>query len=41
LTVDSPGRLLIFGLGYTGAAIGLAAAAAGYEVTATSRQPGP
>jgi nucleoside-diphosphate-sugar epimerase len=38
--MGSPGRLLIFGLGYTGAAIGLAAAAAGYEVTATSRQPG-
>jgi nucleoside-diphosphate-sugar epimerase len=34
------GRLLIFGLGYTGTAIGLAAAKAGYAVTATSRQPG-
>ena len=33
----APGRLLIFGLGYTGNAIGLAAAAAGYAVTATSR----
>ena len=32
------GRLLIFGLGYTGTAIGLAAAAEGYTVTATSRQ---
>ena len=40
LTVDDPSRrLLIFGLGYTGKAIGLAAAAAGYAVTATSRQP--
>jgi nucleoside-diphosphate-sugar epimerase len=38
--VEAPGRLLIFGLGYTGTAIGLAAAAAGYAVTATSRQPG-
>jgi nucleoside-diphosphate-sugar epimerase len=38
--MDAPGgRLLIFGLGYTGTAIGLAAAAAGYAVTATSRQP--
>jgi nucleoside-diphosphate-sugar epimerase len=38
--VDDPSRrLLIFGLGYTGTAIGLAAAAAGYTVTATSRQP--
>jgi nucleoside-diphosphate-sugar epimerase len=35
------GRLLIFGLGSTGTAIGLAAAAAGFTVTATSRQPGP
>jgi len=34
-----PGRLLIFGLGYTGTAIGLAAVAAGFTVTATSRQP--
>jgi nucleoside-diphosphate-sugar epimerase len=35
-----PGRLLIFGLGYTGTAIGLAAAEAGFAVTATSRQSG-
>jgi nucleoside-diphosphate-sugar epimerase len=35
--VAAPGRLLIFGLGYTGTAIGLAAAAAGYAVTATRR----
>jgi nucleoside-diphosphate-sugar epimerase len=35
----SPGRLLIFGLGYTGTAIGVAAAEAGFAVTATSRQP--
>jgi hypothetical protein len=33
------GRLLIFGLGYTGTAIGLAAAGAGFAVTVTSRQP--
>ena len=33
-------RLLIFGLGYTGTAIGLAAAAEGYAVAATSRQRG-
>jgi nucleoside-diphosphate-sugar epimerase len=39
LIVAQPGRLLIFGLGYTGAAIGLAAGAAGYAVSATSRQP--
>jgi nucleoside-diphosphate-sugar epimerase len=38
--MDSAGQLLIFGLGYTGTAIGLAAAAAGYTVTATTRQPG-
>jgi nucleoside-diphosphate-sugar epimerase len=38
--VDEPsGRLLIFGLGYTGTAIGAAAVAAGFAVTATSRQP--
>ena len=37
--MDAHRRLLIFGLGYTGTAIGLAAAAAGYEVTATRRQP--
>ncbi|WP_284943757.1 SDR family NAD(P)-dependent oxidoreductase [Acidisoma cladoniae] len=35
----SSGRLLIFGLGYTGTAIGVAAAEAGFAVTATSRQP--
>ncbi len=35
----SSGRLLIVGLGYTGTAIGLAAAAGGFAVTATSRQP--
>jgi nucleoside-diphosphate-sugar epimerase len=35
-----PGRLLIFGLGYTGTAIGAAAAEADFAVTATSRQPG-
>jgi nucleoside-diphosphate-sugar epimerase len=35
------GHLLIFGLGYTGTAIGLAAASAGFTVTATSRQPDP
>jgi nucleoside-diphosphate-sugar epimerase len=34
----SSGRLLIFGLGYTGTAIGIAAAEAGFAVTATSRQ---
>jgi nucleoside-diphosphate-sugar epimerase len=34
-----PQRLLIFGLGYTGTAIGLAAAEAGYAVIGTSRQP--
>ena len=33
------GRLLIFGLGYSGAAIAHAAAAAGWGVTATSRDP--
>jgi nucleoside-diphosphate-sugar epimerase len=33
------GRLLIFGLGYTGTAIGLAASEAGFAVTVTSRQP--
>ncbi len=38
--MDSQGRLLIFGLGYTGTAIGLAAAAAGFTVMATSRQAG-
>jgi nucleoside-diphosphate-sugar epimerase len=37
--VVAQGRLLIFGLGYTGTAIGLAAVAAGYEVTATRRDP--
>ena len=36
----SVGQLLIFGLGYTGTAIGRAAAAEGYVVTATSRQRG-
>ena len=40
MSEPSPGRLLIFGLGYTGRAIGIAAAAAGFAVTATSRQPG-
>ena len=35
------GRLLVFGLGYTGTAIALAAAADGYAVTVTSRQPSP
>jgi nucleoside-diphosphate-sugar epimerase len=35
-----PGQLLIFGLGYTGTAIGLAAAEAAYAVTGTSRQSG-
>jgi nucleoside-diphosphate-sugar epimerase len=39
--VRAQGRLLVFGLGYTGTAIGLAAAAGGYDVTATSRQPSP
>jgi nucleoside-diphosphate-sugar epimerase len=34
-----PPRLLIFGLGYSGTAIGLAAAAAGFAVTGTSRDP--
>ena len=34
------GHLLIFGLGYTGAAIGAAAAEAGYKVAGTSRQTG-
>ena len=34
-----PGLLLIFGLGYTGTAIARAAAAAGWTVTATSREP--
>jgi nucleoside-diphosphate-sugar epimerase len=38
--VAAPGRLLIFGLGYTGTAIGVAAAEAGFTVTATSRQAG-
>jgi nucleoside-diphosphate-sugar epimerase len=33
------GRLLIFGLGYSGAAIAQAAAASGWMVTATSRDP--
>lgn len=33
------GQLLIFGLGYTGTAIGVAAVSAGYAVTGTSRQP--
>ncbi len=33
------GRLLIFGLGYSGAAIAHAAAAAGWDVVATSRDP--
>ncbi len=33
------GRLVIFGLGYSGAAIASAAAAAGWDVTATSRDP--
>ncbi|HET9018559.1 MAG TPA: SDR family NAD(P)-dependent oxidoreductase, partial [Acetobacteraceae bacterium] len=33
------GRLLIFGLGYSGAAIARAAQAAGWDVTATSRDP--
>ena len=33
------GRLLIFGLGYSGAAIARAAKASGWEVTATSRDP--
>ncbi|MCB8883264.1 SDR family NAD(P)-dependent oxidoreductase [Acidisoma cellulosilytica] len=33
-----PRHLLIFGLGYSGAAIGEAAAAAGFRVTGTSRQ---
>ena len=33
------GRLLIFGLGYSGAAIARAAGAAGWDVTATSRDP--
>ena len=33
-------KLLIFGLGYSGAAIGRAAITAGYHVTATSRDPG-
>jgi nucleoside-diphosphate-sugar epimerase len=33
-------HLLIFGLGYSGAAIGMAAAAAGYRVTGTSRDLG-
>jgi nucleoside-diphosphate-sugar epimerase len=37
--MEAPGRLLIFGLGYTGTAIGLAAAEAGFAVTVTSRQP--
>jgi nucleoside-diphosphate-sugar epimerase len=36
----APGRLLIFGFGYTGTAIGLAAAEAGFVVTGTSRQAG-
>jgi nucleoside-diphosphate-sugar epimerase len=35
-----PGRLLIFGLGYSGSAIGQAAGQAGYSVTGTSRQAG-
>jgi len=34
-----PGRLLIFGLGYSGTAIARAAASAGWTVTATSRDP--
>ena len=36
--METPGQLLVFGLGYTGTAIALAAAAAGLTVTATSRQ---
>jgi nucleoside-diphosphate-sugar epimerase len=38
--MSAPGRLLIFGLGYTGTAIGQAAAEAGFTVTGTSRQRG-
>ena len=34
------GHLLIFGLGYSGAAVARAAMAAGYRVSATSRDPG-
>ena len=33
-----PGHLLIFGLGYSGAAIGAAAAAVGFRVTGTTRR---
>ena len=40
VTGTLPGQLLVFGLGYTGAAIALRAAAAGWQVTATSRDPG-
>jgi nucleoside-diphosphate-sugar epimerase len=35
------GRLLIFGLGYAGAAVARAALAAGFAVRATSREPSP
>ena len=35
----SPGRLLLFGLGYTGTAIAALAAKAGWRVAATSRAP--
>ena len=37
---DPPRRLLVFGLGYTGSAIAVAARDAGFTVTGTSRHPG-
>jgi dTDP-4-dehydrorhamnose reductase len=35
-----PGHLLVFGMGYTGTAIAARAAGQGWQVTATSREPG-
>ena len=39
-TARSPGHLLVFGMGYTGTAIAARAAGQGWQVTATSRDPG-
>lgn len=36
----TPGHLLVFGMGYTGTAIAARAAGQGWQVTATSREPG-
>jgi 3-hydroxyisobutyrate dehydrogenase-like beta-hydroxyacid dehydrogenase len=37
--MNGPPRLVVFGLGYTGAAIAARAAAAGWQVAGTSRDP--